>query len=376
MTRPARGVALVLAMLAGLAQPAAAEPGEEVARIGQAAKVTVVAEGLEFPWSLAFLPDGAMLVTERDGRLRRVTSSGVVSEPIAGVPEVYDRGQGGLLDVVLSPTFAEDRRIYLSFAEEGDGGAGTAVARATLGDSSLSDVEVIYRQVPKVRGSNHWGSRLVFAPDGRLFISQGDRQQRDEAQNTASGLGKLMRVNTDGSPPADNPFAGQAGILPEIWSLGHRNIQGAALHPDTGQIWTVEHGARGGDEINVPKAGRNYGWPVITYGVDYSGARIGEGTAKDGLEQPVHYWDPSIAPSGMMFYTGDAFPQWKGNLFVGSLKFGLLVRLGVEGERITGEERYLEDLGTRIRDVRQGPDGFIYLLTDTGDDSILRVEPL
>lgn len=338
--------------------------------------LTAASEELENPWGLAFLADGRLLVTERPGRLRIVEADGRLSKPLANVPEVAHRGQGGLLDVALDPDFASNRTIYLSYAEPGEDGTGTAVARAVLGDTGLSDVVVIFRQQPKVGGSNHYGSRLVFAADGTLFVTMGDRfAYRDQAQNLANHLGKIIRINRDGSAPADNPFVGRADVRPEIWSYGHRNVQGAALDPATGRLWTAEHGARGGDEINRPEAGKNYGWPVITYGVDYSGARIGEGTAKSGMEQPVHYWDPSVAPSGMTFYTGDAFPDWRGDLFVGSLKFGYLVRLDIEDGKIVGEERLIEDLDQRVRDVRQGPDGNLYLLTDEDDGAILRLAP-
>jgi glucose/arabinose dehydrogenase len=340
-------------------------------------RVQTVAGGLEHPWGLAFLPDGRMLVTERPGRLRIVGRDGRLSEPLAGVPQVLARGQGGLLDVALDPRFADNRLVYLSYAEPGEGGtAGTAVARGRLGEGRLEDVRVIYRQQPKVGGSNHFGSRLVFARDGTLFVTQGDRYDyRDGAQDLSVGFGKIVRINPDGSVPRDNPFVGRAGAQPEFWSYGHRNVQGAALHPQTGQLWTAEHGARGGDELNRPEAGKNYGWPVITYGVDYSGVKIGEGTAKPGMEQPLYYWDPVIAPSGMTFYTGDAFPDWKGSVFIGSLRPGLLVRLTLADGRVAREERYLADLRERIRDVRQGPDGLLYLLTDSRDGRILRVIP-
>jgi glucose/arabinose dehydrogenase len=316
-----------------------------------------------------------MLVTERPGRLRLVDRDGRVSEPLGGVPPVAARGQGGLLDVALDPRFAENRVVYLSYSEPGTSGtAGTAVARGRLGEGRLEDVRVIYQQQPKVQSPNHFGSRLVFARDGTLFVTQGDRfTQREGAQDLSVGFGKIVRISPDGSVPADNPFVGRADARPEIWSYGHRNVQSAALDPTTGQLWTVEHGARGGDELNHPEAGKNYGWPVITYGVDYSGATIGEGTAKPGMEQPVYYWDPVIAPSGMTFYTGDAYPGWKGSLFIGSLRPGLLVRLIVEAGRVTREERYLGDLGERIRDVRQGPDGLLYLLTDSSNGRILRL---
>lgn len=339
-------------------------------------RVETVVRGLVHPWALAFMPDGRLLVTERPGRLRVVTRNGRVSAPLEAVPAVYARGQGGLLDVALDPNFGKNRLIYLSFAEPGEGGAGTAVVRAKFAETRLEDVRVIYRQRPKVSTSRHFGSRLVFARDGTLFITQGDRGDYSEgAQNLSKGFGKIMRINTDGTVPSDNPFVNRKGAQPEIWSYGHRNLQGAALNPRTGQLWTVEHGARGGDELNHPEAGKNYGWPVITYGIDYSGAKIGEGTAKPGMEQPVYYWDPVIAPSGMAFYTGEAFPGWKGSILVGSLRPGALVRLTMNDGRVSREDRYLGELDERIRDVRQGPDGMIYLVTDNRNGRVLRVVP-
>ncbi|MFZ1414714.1 MAG: PQQ-dependent sugar dehydrogenase [Defluviicoccus sp.] len=343
-------------------------------------RLRTVARGLEHPWAIAFLPDGRLLVTERPGRLRIVAADGRLSVPVAGVPAVYAEGQGGLLDIALDPRFADNRLIYFSFSEAGSGGAGTAVGRGRLindaaGADRLDDVTVIFRQQPKVRGGLHFGSRLVFGRDGTLFVTLGERYQRERAQRPGEHLGKLVRINADGTVPADNPFVNTSGILPEIYSLGHRNVQGAALHPVTGRLWTIEHGARGGDEINTPEAGRNYGWPIITYGLDYSGARIGEGTAKEGLEQPLWYWDPSIAPSGAAFYTSARFPAWHGNLFVGALKSRLLVRLELDGMKVVHEERLLADLQERIRDVRAGPDGFVYLATDSPDGRILRLEP-
>jgi glucose/arabinose dehydrogenase len=340
-------------------------------------RTETVAKGLEHPWALAFLPDGRILVTERPGRLRIVDRTGRLSAPLSGVPKVHAHGQGGLLDVAVDPKFADNRLIYLSYAEPGDDGtAGTAVARGRLGEAGLEGVQVIYRQHPKVEGGGHYGSRLVFGRDGTLFVTQGDRMNhRERAQNLAEGIGKIVRINPDGSVPKDNPFVGRSGSRPEIWSYGHRNAQAAALHPETGQLWTVEHGARGGDELNHPEAGKNYGWPIITYGVDYSGATIGEGTAKLGMEQPVYYWDPVIAPSGMAFYTGDAFPGWKGSVLIGSMQPGRLVRLTLKDGKVVSEERYLGDLGERIRDVQQGPDGLIYLVTDEGDGRVLRVRP-
>jgi glucose/arabinose dehydrogenase len=338
--------------------------------------VETVAGGLENPWGLAFLPDGRMLVTERPGRLRLVAADGRLSAPITGVPNVAGRGQGGLLDVVLDPGFAQNRTIYLSFSEPRAGGNGTSVARARLNErgTALEGMKVIFQQMPTINSSMHFGSRLVFDRTGALFVTVGDRySHRDQAQNPANHIGKVMRIRPEGGAPADNPKI--AGWQPEIWSIGHRNVQGAALHPETGQLWTAEHGARGGDEVNTPKAGRNYGWPVITFGIDYSGAKIGEGTTKAGMEQPLFYWDPSIAPSGAAFYTGPVWPAWRNSLFVGALAGQMLVRLSTQGESVTGQEQLLEGLGQRIRDVRQGPDGFLYLLSDAADGKVLRVRP-
>jgi glucose/arabinose dehydrogenase len=341
-----------------------------------AVRTEVVARGLEHPWGLAFLPDGRYLVTERPGRLRIVGGDGALSAPLPGVPEVAAVGQGGLLDVTLDPGFVSNRVLYLSFSEPGDGrSAGTSVLRARLGDAGLEDVRVIYRQDPKVRSNGHYGSRVVVRNDGTLFITQGDRMnQRPLVQDLSTGIGKIMRVNADGTIPRDNPFAGRADAQPAIWSYGHRNVQAAAIDPMTGNLWTVEHGARGGDELNHPEAGRNYGWPVITYGVDYSGIRIGEGTAKEGMEQPVYYWDPVIAPSGMTFYTGDACPGWRGSILIGGMSPGALVRLTVKDGSVIGEERY-SILGERVRDVQQGPDGLIYVVTDESDGKIVKVLP-
>lgn len=373
---------LVLPLVAAALIPSAActqSPPQEYSSERHQFRLVTVADGLDHPWGLAFLPDGRMLVTERAGMLRIVEKDGRMTAPLTGVPAVYAQGQGGLLDVVLAPDFATSRMIYLSYAEPGENGtAGTAVARGRLGDDGggISNVEVVFRQQPKVTGGVHFGSRLVFARDGNLFITTGDRQQRPYVQDLTRQQGKVIRIRTDGAVPSDNPFVNSDGTRSAIWSYGHRNVQGAALHPETGALWTVEHGARGGDEINTPKKGKNYGWPVITYGRDYSGAGIGEGQRKEGMEQPVHYWDPSIAPSGLLFYTGDRFPQWKGSLFVGALSFRLLSRLELDGERVTFEERLLQDYRQRIRDVRQGPDGYIYLLTDEGDGRILRLEPV
>src|SRR5687768_11906973 len=329
---------LVLAVLLALVMPAFAQEAPRSPtpkEVALPARATNVAVGLEHPWAVAFLPDGRMLVTERPGRLRLVGRDGQLSAPLAGVPAVLARGQGGLLDVTLSPGFAQDGLVYLSFAEPGGAGGGTAVARGRLGDRGLENTQVIWRQEPKLNGHNHWGSRLAWRPDGTLFVTLGDRFHQPElAQDLSTTVGKVVRINADGSVPRDNPFVGRANVRPEIWSSGHRNVQAAVLDGN-GQLWTVEHGARGGDELNNPQPGRNYGWPVITYGIDYSGARIGEGTAKAGLEQPVYYWDPSIAPSGMAFYTGDRFPAWRGSILVGALSGKLLARLETSGGKVT-----------------------------------------
>jgi glucose/arabinose dehydrogenase len=338
--------------------------------------VETVAVGLEHPWALAFLPDGRMLVTERPGRLRIVDGTGSATQPLAGVPEVYARGQGGLLDVALSPGFRQDRLVYLSYAESGRKGAGTAVARGRFGARGLENTEVVWRQQPKVSGSNHFGSRIAFRRDGTLFVTLGERfNYSDSAQDLSTTLGKIVRIQADGSTPPDNPFVDRSGARPEIWSYGHRNVQAAAVHPATGSLWTVEHGARGGDELNRPEAGKNYGWPVISYGRHYSFLPIGEGAAKQGMEQPVYYWDPVIAPSGMVFYTGDLFAGWSDNLLVGSLTPGGLVRLVLKDGKVAREERYLAELRERIRDVRQAPDGALFLLTDARNGRILRVAP-
>jgi glucose/arabinose dehydrogenase len=341
--------------------------------------VETLARNLQNPWGLAFLPDGRMLVTEKPGRLRIAEADGRLLEPVTGLPRIAARGQGGLLDVALDPDFRQNRLVYLSFAEDrGERRAGTSVARGRLSDdgTALESVQVIFRQEPSYTGNNHWGSRLVFDRSGNLFVTLGDRfDLRDQAQNPANHIGKIVRIRPDGSAAADNPFLNREDARPEIWSLGHRNVQAAALNPATGELWTVEHGARGGDEVNIPGKGRNYGWPVISYGVHYSGEKIGEGTRKPGLEQPAFYWDPSVAPSGMAFYTGDKFPAWRGSILVGALAGKLVSRLETSGNKVTGEERMLQNLGERIRDVRQGPDGFIYLLTDSSQGRILRMKP-
>ena len=373
--------AAALLLAASLYAAAPAQAGQIHATGAASIRVETVASGLHHPWGLAFLPDGRMLVTERKGLLRVVTPDGEVSGAIYGVPEVEARGQGGLLDIALDPDFAENRRIYLSYAEAGEGRLnGTAVARGRLeGDSAfqLKDVEVIFRQQPKKDSHLHFGSRLVFDKDGHLFIALGERSRvgmREEAQALDSHLGKVVRIFPDGSVPEDNPFIGQDGAQPEIWSYGHRNQQGAALHPETGQLWTNEHGPRGGDELNIAHAGRNYGWPLVSHGVNYDLTPVGTGEkSAPGIEDPIHHWTPSIGVSGMAFYTADAIPGWTGNLFVGGLARPGLYRLTLDGDRVTGEERLLADLRKRIRDVRQGPDGALYLLTDAPNGEILRI---
>jgi glucose/arabinose dehydrogenase len=345
----------------------------------RAIKVETFAKGLVHPWGLAFLPDGRLLVTERPGRLRLVAKDGKLSPPLQGVPKVYASGQGGLLDVELSPDFSSTGLIYLSYADPRDGAKnGTSVARAKLVTDGevgrLDQLQVIFHQEPSYASSAHFGSRIVFMPDGSLFVTMGERfSARDEAQNPANHLGKIVRIMPDGSPYAGNPK--KDGWRPEIWSIGHRNVQGATLNPATGKLWTIEHGARGGDEINIPEAGKNYGWPVISYGRNYDFTKIGIGTEKAGMEQPRYYWDPSIAPSGAAFYTADLFPEWKGNLFVGALAGQALHRLVLDGEKVVGEETLVTEPAERIRDVRLGPDGALWLLTDNPEGRVLRVVP-
>jgi glucose/arabinose dehydrogenase len=340
-------------------------------------KLVILTDRLDFPWSLAFLPDGRMLVTERPGRLRIVHPDGSMQrEPIKGLPPMVEIGQGGLMDVALHPRFAQNQLVYLSYAAQGEGGVGTEVLRGRLNEDRLEDVQVIFRMQPKSRSGVHFGSRLAFDREGHLFVTLGDRGAKDRAQKLDDDAGSIVRINDDGSIPSDNPFAKRDGVRPEIYAYGNRNVQGAALHPGTGELWIHEHGPQGGDELNIARAGANYGWPIISYGVNYGlGTRIGEGTQKPGMEQPLHVWVPSIAPSGMAFYTGDKFPKWKDNLLVGALRGRALVRLVLEGDRVVSEERMLSnDLG-RIRDVRVSPDGSIYLLIDSDRGLLVRVEP-
>jgi glucose/arabinose dehydrogenase len=340
-------------------------------------KTETVARGLVHPWALAFLPDGRMLVTERPGRLRLIGPDGRPGEPLTGLPPVDVAGQCGLLDVVVDPRFAQNQTVFWTYAEAGPGGNGVAVARGRLNGQQLDDVKVIFRQSPKVRSNLHCGSRLVFTREGHLMVGLGDRYSRkDDAQTLDNHLGKVVRIDTAGATPADNPFVGKAGALPELWSLGHRNIQGGALHPVTGEVWMVEHGPQGGDEVNVVEAGRNYGWPVVTYGRNYgTGTRIGEEGPKPGYEHPLKWWVPSIAPSGMAFLTSERYPGWKGQLVVGALRGQTLVRLTLEGRKVVAEAPVLPGLGERVRDVRQGPDGYLYIVTDGTDGKVMRLVP-
>jgi len=376
-----RWIGVALAGALGVAAgPAAAvitnaPPPAEPSRI----KVESIAQGLDHPWGLQFLPDGRMLVTERPGRLRIVSKDGKLSKPIAGVPEVAAIGQGGLLDVLLAPDFDKTQTIYFSYGEpRGWFKNGTSVARAHLvteGDGGyLKKVKVIFQQQPAAKSEYHFGSRLAWAPDGTLFVTTGERNMlRAEAQNPANDLGKIIRINRNGSAPADNPRL--PGWAPEVWSIGHRNVQGAAIRPGTGQLYTVEHGAQGGDELNHPEKGKNYGWPIITYGIDYDGSKIGEGSEKPGMEPAVYYWKPSIATSGLAFYTGDLFPAWKGNAFVGGLAGQHIERLVFDGDNVIAAEKLLADQHKRIRDIRQGPDGALWVLSDEDAGEILRISP-
>jgi len=341
-------------------------------------EVQTIASGLVNPWSLAFLPDGRMLVTERPGRMRLVTAEGQLSQPLKGVPEVFASGQGGLLDVITDKSYAQNKTIYFCFAEHAGSGGRTAVAQAKLDEGSgrLDEVKIVLRQEGPLSSGYHYGCRIVQANDGNLFVTLGEHfSYRDEAQNLGNHLGKLIRITPDGAAPVDNPFVGRADAKPEIWSYGHRNEQGLAINPVSGDLWEIEHGPRGGDEVNIIGKGKNYGWPVIGYGIDYSGAKIHDSTSKAGMEQPVKYWVPAIAPSGMTFYTAKLFPKWTGSLFTGALVGKMLVRLQLNGNTVTGEERLLQNLNERIRDVRQGPDGALWLLTDNSAGRILRVSP-
>lgn len=371
---------MTILLVAAIAVAVTAAPSWSIAQPrqidtqGGRVAVEIVARGLSNPWGLAFLSDGRLLVTERAGRLRLVSPDGRTAE-IAGVPAVQASGQGGLLDVALDPAFATNAYVYLSYSEPGGNGASTAVARGKLREdrTALTDVQVIFRQEPKVSGTAHYGSRLAFARDGTLFVTTGERFKFQPAQDLANHLGKIVRVRPDGTVPPDNPFVGRQGALPEIWSYGHRNVQGAAIHPQTGALWTIEFGPRHGDELNVVERGRNYGWPEVSWGEHYSGQEIPKPSSRPDMADAVRYWVPAINPSGMAFYTGSLFPGWRGNLLIAGLGSRGLVRLTLDGTSITGEERI--SLGDRIRDVRQSPDGAVYALTDKGSGEILRLTP-
>jgi glucose/arabinose dehydrogenase len=374
-SRPA-AAALVLCLCLA-APPVLPQEAKTFGSEKHALRLVTLVRGLENPWSLAWLPDGRMLVTERRGWLRIVSRDFQLDpRPVAGVPVVTARGQGGLFDVVLHPRYAENGWIYLAYNGPGAGGHGTELVRARLKDHRLVDVQVLFRLAPKSGTGHHFGGRIAFDRQGFLYLGLGDRGEQNRAQRLDDHAGSLIRLHDDGRVPADNPFVKRGGAKPEIFAYGIRNIQGAALHPQTGELWTHEHGPQGGDEVNVMRAGRNYGWPVITYGVNYGiGTKIGEGTHKPGMEQPLHHWTPSIAPSGMAFYTGERFPSWRGNLLVGALRGQMLVRLQLDGEKVIGEERLLQNAIGRIRDVRVGPDGLVYLLTDESKGILARLEP-
>lgn len=375
MLQPRAGV-LAAALLGAVACAAPIPPQDTVVSEHHGFRVETVASGLDHPWGLAFLPDDRMLVTERPGRLRIIEQGTLLPDPVSGVPPVASWGQGGLLDVAVHPQYSSTGWIYLTYSAKGSGGAGTELARGRLtGDGTLQDLERLFVAEPKSRGGRHFGSRIVFDDSGMVFFGVGDRGDMERAQDLGDHAGSIIRLHDDGRVPAENPFVDRPGARPEIFAFGVRNPQGLVRHPETGAIWEHEHGPRGGDEVNIIQAGANYGWPVITHGIDYSGVSIGEGSSKPGMEQPVHYWVPSIAPSGLTFYYGDRFPRWRGNLLVGSLKDRMLVRLSLDGDRVVGEERLLQDRVGRIRDVRVGPDGFVYLLTDESEGRLLRLVP-
>lgn len=353
--------------------PGAAEPQAPGAQ--PEPRVVTVATGLEHPWGIAFLPGGDLLVTERPGRLRLVRGGRLVAEPIAGVPQVWARGQGGLLDVALHPDFAANRLVYLAYSKPGPRGATTAIARGRLEEGRLADVRDVFVADAWGTRGQHFGSRIVFDGAGHLYFSIGDRGERDRAQDLSDNAGGVLRIHDDGRIPADNPFAAAGGARAAMFSYGNRNIQGMDIHPETGDLWAVEHGARGGDEINVIRPGRNYGWPAITHGIDYSGAPVSPDTARPGMEQPLHHWTPSIAVSGMTIYDGDAFPAWRGSLFAAALAGQHVARVELEGGRPAREERLFADLGHRFRQVATAPDGTLYLLVDAASAPLLRVEP-
>jgi len=372
-----RAIHILLLSAAGLVPAGAQERSAVFNSDKHAFRVATLLTGLENPWSMAFLPDGRMLVTERAGRMRLVGADfKLLPQPVPGLPEVTAHGQGGLFDVVLHPQYAQNGWVYWAYNAPGPGGWGTTLARGKLQGQRMTDVQVLFSMQPKTRSSQHFGGRIVFDKAGMLYLTLGDRGDKDRAQKPNDHAGSVIRLHDDGRVPADNPFARQPGAFPEKWTLGNRNMQGAALHPQTGELWTHEHGPQGGDELNVMRSGLNYGWPVITYGVNYGlGTRIGEGPSKPGMVQPLHVWVPSIAPSGMAFVSGTQFPNWQGDLLVGALRGQMLVRLSLDGEKVQREERLLQGRVGRIRDVRMGPDGFIYLLSDSADGALMRLEP-
>lgn len=372
-----RGLNILLLSLAALTPSWAQDRSSVITSEKHAFRLATLVTGFENPWSVAFLPDGHMLVTERAGRMRLVGADFRVDpKVIEGLPEVAERGQGGLFDVALHPQYAQNGWIYWAYNAPGAGGWGTALARGKLQGQRMTEVQVLFSMQPKTRSSQHFGGRIVFDKSGLLYLTLGDRGDKDRAQKLDDHAGSVIRLHDDGRVPADNPFAKRAGALPEKWTLGNRNMQGAALHPQTGELWTHEHGPQGGDEVNVMRPGLNYGWPVITYGVNYGlGTRIGEGQAKPGMVQPLHVWVPSIAPSGMAFVSGSQFPQWQGNVLVGALRGQMLVRLVLDGEKVIREERLLQGRAGRIRDVRMGPDGLVYLLSDSPNGALMRLEP-
>lgn len=354
--------------------PALAQTVKTVQSEAGAIAVENVVGGLSHPWGMAFLPDGRLLVTERTGNLRLLGSDGELSAPLPGTPEVFDQGQGGLLDVALDPEFKSNRFVYLSFAEPGDGGASTAVGRGRLQNGRIEGFQVLFRQQPTVSGANHFGGRIVFSPEGKLFLTLGERFKFEPAQDPSDTLGDIVRINRDGSVPSDNPFVDKANAEDEIWSYGHRNVEGAAIHPQTGALWVVEMGPYGGDELNLIKPGGNYGWPVVSWGQNYDGTNIPDPPTHPRFAEPVTYWTPVISPSGITFYTGDVFPEWRGNLLIGGLTAQGIVRLEIDGQEVTHQERI--PLGARIRDVEQAPDGSVYVLTDQDDGNVWRLTPV
>jgi len=376
VVRGCRNFCLVLAVLV-LAPLAAQAQAPLVQSQKHSFRLVTLQSGLDRPWSMAFLPDGRMLVTEKEGRLRILDKGFRLDpKPVDGLPEVAAHGQGGLFDVVLHPDYARNGWIYWAYSAPGAGGWSTVLARGQLQGHRMTQVQVLFTMLPRTRMGQHFGGRIVFDTSGMLYLTFGDRGDKERAQKFDDHAGSVIRLHDDGRVPTDNPFAQRTGAKPEKWTLGSRNMQGAAIHPQTGALWTHEHGPQGGDEINVMRAGRNYGWPVITYGANYgTGTQIGEGKSKPGLEQPLHIWVPSIAPSGMAFVGGNQFPRWRGNLLVGALRGQMLVRLELDGEKVLHEERLLQGQLGRVRDVRIGPDGFIYLLTDEAEGALLRLEP-